>query len=41
MMIPVLGLRGTNRLLALLVLFGLALIFVLCAILLSIQPAAA
>jgi hypothetical protein len=41
MMSPVLGLRGTSRLMALLVLFGLALILVLCAVLLSMQPAAA
>jgi hypothetical protein len=37
----VLGLRGTSRLMAMLVLFGLALILVVCAILLSTQPAAA
>jgi hypothetical protein len=37
----VLGLRGTNRLVALLVLFSLALILIICAILLSIQPASA
>jgi hypothetical protein len=37
----VLGLRGTNRLVALVVVFGLALILVFCAILLSIQPASA
>jgi hypothetical protein len=36
----VIGLRGTSRLMAMLVLFGLALIVVLCAILLSTQPAA-
>src|SRR3954449_6621633 len=41
MMSPVIGLRGTSRLMAMLVLFGLALIVVLCAILLSTQPAAA
>jgi hypothetical protein len=41
MMSPVLGLRGTSRLMAMLVLFGLALILVVCAILLSTQPAAA
>jgi hypothetical protein len=35
------GLRGTSRLMAMLVLFGLALIVVLCAILLSTQPSAA
>jgi hypothetical protein len=40
MMSPVLGLRGTSRLMAMLVLFGLALIVVVCAILLSTQPAA-
>jgi hypothetical protein len=38
MISPVLGLRGTNRLVTLLVLFGFALILVLCAILLSTQP---
>jgi hypothetical protein len=37
----VLGLRGTNRLVALLVIFSLALILVFCAILLSTQPASA
>ena len=35
------GFRGTNRLLALLVLFALVLILVLCAILLSTQPSSA
>jgi hypothetical protein len=32
------GLRGTNRLMAMLVVFGLALVAVLCIILLSTQP---
>ena len=35
-----LGLRGTNRLIAMLVVFGLALVAVLCIILLSTQPTA-
>jgi hypothetical protein len=35
------GLRGTSRLVTLLVLFGLALILVLCVMLLSTQPSAA
>jgi hypothetical protein len=35
------GLRGTSRLFTLLVLFGLALVLVLCVVLLSIQPTAA
>jgi hypothetical protein len=33
-----LGLRGTNRLIAMLVVFGLALVAVLCIIVLSTQP---
>jgi hypothetical protein len=41
MISPVLGLRGTSRLVGLLVLFGLALILVLCVVLLSTQPSAA
>jgi hypothetical protein len=36
-----LGLKGTSRLVTLLVFFGLALILVLCVMLLSIQPSAA
>jgi hypothetical protein len=36
-----LGLRGTSRLLGLVVVFGLALILLVCVILLSTQPAAA
>jgi len=35
------GLKGTSRLITLLVLFGLALILVLCVMLLSTQPSAA
>jgi hypothetical protein len=35
------GLRATSRLVTLLVLFGLALILVLCVLLLSTQPSAA
>jgi hypothetical protein len=35
------GLRGTSRLFMLLVLFGLALVLVLCVMLLSTQPSAA
>jgi hypothetical protein len=34
------GLRGTSRLVATLVLFGLALIAILCVIVLSTQPTA-
>jgi hypothetical protein len=41
MMSAMLGLRGTNRLVALLVLFGLALILLVCVVLLSTQPTAA
>jgi hypothetical protein len=36
-----LGLRGTSRLVALMVLFGLALIVLVCVILLSTQPVSA
>jgi hypothetical protein len=36
-----LGLRSTSRLLALVVLFGLALILLVCVFLLSTQPSAA
>lgn len=34
------GLRGTNRLIAMLVIFGLALVATLCVIFLSTQPVA-
>jgi hypothetical protein len=35
------GLRGTSRLVALVIVFGLALILLVCVILLSTQPSAA
>jgi len=35
------GLRGTSKLFTLLVLFGLALVLVLCVMLLTTQPSAA
>jgi hypothetical protein len=34
------GLRGTNRLIAMLIVFGLALVAILCVIVLSTQPVA-
>jgi hypothetical protein len=38
---PMLGLRGTNRLVAFLVVLAVALIILFCAIVLSAQPAQA
>jgi hypothetical protein len=40
MISPIMGLRGTNRLIAMLVVFGLALVAILCVIFLSTQPVA-
>jgi hypothetical protein len=40
MISPIVGLRGTSWLVAMLVVFGLALVAVLCVIFLSTQPVA-